>query len=69
MHKVWPWIAGVVVTVLLIMLIGYGSPGRQAHYKALRGSSRSAAMTQSQMDAPLPQGAYILHLLAVRQRR
>ncbi len=68
MNRVWPWIAGVVVTVLLIILITGGGPGRQARYQAMRGFGRRAAITQSQIDAPVV-GALIVHQLAVRQRR
>jgi hypothetical protein len=68
MDTAWRWIAGIIVTLLLIALVAVGSPGRAAHYRALRGFDRRTATTQSQIEAPL-QGTYILHLLAVRQRR
>ncbi len=68
MDTAWRWIAGIIVALLLIALVAGGSPGRAAYYRALRGFDRRAAITQAQINAPL-QGAYILHLLAVRHRR
>ncbi len=68
MNRVWPWVAGFVVTLLLIILIGYGSPGREARYRFPGAYGPRTAMSQGQLDAAA-QKALVLHLLAVRARR
>ena len=34
MDRIWAWIAGIAVSLLIIALVLYGSPGRQAYHRA-----------------------------------
>ncbi len=68
MNRIWPWIAGVVITVLLITLIAGGGAGRQARYRALGAYGHQTPVIQSQADAAA-QKLLMLHMLAVRGRR
>ncbi len=68
MNRIWPWLAGIVVMLLLIVLVSNGGASRQARYRAMGAYGHQTPMVQSQADAAV-QKAFLLHMLAVRGRR
>ncbi len=70
MSNTWRWIAGVVVTLLIVMLIALVRESRASRYWA-KGAPMipRVTMTQSQIDANSLQGEHILHVLTSTQRR
>ncbi len=68
MDRIWPWIAGVIVTFLLIVLVAYGGAGRQARYRAMGAYGHQTPIAQGQPDAKSQQ-MFMLHMIYVRGLR
>ncbi len=70
MDEAWRWIAGIVVTLALIMLVAFVRESRPSRYWAMGlPMIPRVTPTQSQIDANQQRGTYIQHLLTATQRR
>jgi hypothetical protein len=50
MKKVWPWIFGIVIGLMLIGLLAYGGANRQAYHIARGAVSARVEITQVRID-------------------
>ena len=51
MKKAWPWIAGVLVGVIILALLFFGSSERQAYWIARRAAHARVDTSQDRIDA------------------
>lgn len=51
MKKVWPWIIGILVGVVILALLSFGGSNRQAYRTARRAVHAHVGATQDQIDA------------------
>jgi hypothetical protein len=66
MNRIWPWVAGLVITLLLILLITNGGATRQARYRAMGAKGHQ---TPVMLNDAAAQKLFMLHMLAVRGRK
>jgi hypothetical protein len=66
MNRIWPWVAGLVITLLVVLLISNGGATRQARYRAMGANGHQTPVI---LDDTAAQKLFMLHMLAVRGRK